>query len=409
MTKQIIDRGTADDDGTGDPLSTWANKTNANADQLFAGAGWFRFVSRTTSAEPGGPTDGDTYLLPSSGCTGTNWSGNDGKIATWSGTYDRSTGSWFFLTVEEGHAGWIQDEDIAIVYNSTWERIYTNGVPKVRAATTAAITLATDLENADTIDGVTLATGDRVLVKDQASGAENGVYVVAATGAPTRATDADSSAELVNYACFVAEGTTNADKFFQCTTNATITVDTTALTFTEFTSGGTPGGTQEIWIPATAMTSRTTSGAAAGSSETSTNKIMVETLDFDDTTDEFAQIRWRMPKRWDEGTVTVGFVWTAAATGNVVWGAQGVAISNDDPVDSAFGTAQTVTDAVTAANDVMESAATGAITIGGTPAENDFVVFQFYRDADNGSDTLTGDALLLGVVLTITTDANDDS
>lgn len=112
------------------------------------------------------------------------------------------------------------------------------GVFKVRAASTANVTLATDVENGDTLDGVTLATGDRILLKDQTASEENGVYVVAASGAPTRAEDADESDELVNYACFVAEGTANADKFFQCTTNAPITVDTTALTWAEVTGGG---------------------------------------------------------------------------------------------------------------------------------------------------------------------------
>jgi hypothetical protein len=109
---------------------------------------------------------------------------------------------------------------------------------KVRVASTAGITLATGCENGDTIDGVTLATGDRVLLKNQTSGAENGIWVVAASGSPTRATDADSSAELVNASVWVAEGTANADTLWTCTTNAPITVGTTALTFTQFVAGG---------------------------------------------------------------------------------------------------------------------------------------------------------------------------
>jgi hypothetical protein len=66
----------------------------------------------------------------------------------------------------------------------------------VRVATTAALTLSSDLENGDTVDGVTLATGDRVLVKNQDTASENGIYVVKASGAPDRATDADSSVEV---------------------------------------------------------------------------------------------------------------------------------------------------------------------------------------------------------------------
>jgi len=114
----------------------------------------------------------------------------------------------------------------------------------VRAATTAAGTLATSFENADVIDGVTLATGDRILVKNQATASENGIYVVAATGAPTRATDADAGAELVNATVYVSEGTTLADTQWTCSTNAPITVGTTSLSFAQLTAGGggTPGG-----------------------------------------------------------------------------------------------------------------------------------------------------------------------
>jgi hypothetical protein len=107
----------------------------------------------------------------------------------------------------------------------------------VRAATTASISLATDLENGDIIDGVTLTTGDRVLVKDQATPSQNGIYVVAASGAASRATDADANAEVTSgLAVFVTEGTANGDRMFVLTTNDPIVVDTTALTFTLYSS-----------------------------------------------------------------------------------------------------------------------------------------------------------------------------
>ena len=109
----------------------------------------------------------------------------------------------------------------------------------VRAATTAAVTLASGLENGDTLDGVTLATGNRILVKNQATGSENGIYVVAASGAPTRSTDADTAAEITsNFAVFVEEGTANADQGYVLTNDGPITVGTTALVFTQFTGLG---------------------------------------------------------------------------------------------------------------------------------------------------------------------------
>jgi len=109
----------------------------------------------------------------------------------------------------------------------------------VRAATTAAVTLATALENGDTLDGVVLATGNRVLVKNQADATENGIYVVAASGAPTRGTDADTAAEITaSFAVFVEEGTVNADSGYTLTNDGTVVVGTTALTFTQFTGLG---------------------------------------------------------------------------------------------------------------------------------------------------------------------------
>jgi len=109
----------------------------------------------------------------------------------------------------------------------------------VRAATTATVTLASDLENGDTLDGVTLATGNRILVKNQSTGSENGIYVVKASGAPDRSTDADTGAELTsNFAVFVEEGTVNADQGYVLTNDGAITIGTTALTFTQFTGLG---------------------------------------------------------------------------------------------------------------------------------------------------------------------------
>jgi hypothetical protein len=108
----------------------------------------------------------------------------------------------------------------------------------VRAATTANGTLASSFENGDTLDGVPLATGDRILVKDQTTGSENGIYVVAASGAPTRATDADSGADLLCATVRVSEGTTNADTMWACTTDAPITVGTTALVWEAAGGGG---------------------------------------------------------------------------------------------------------------------------------------------------------------------------
>jgi hypothetical protein len=107
----------------------------------------------------------------------------------------------------------------------------------VRVATTANITIASDLNVGDTIDGVTLADGDRVLVKDQSTASENGIYV--AGSSPVRAADANTSAEVTSgMFCFVEEGTVGGDNGFVLTTNDTITLDTTDLTFVQFSGAG---------------------------------------------------------------------------------------------------------------------------------------------------------------------------
>lgn len=109
----------------------------------------------------------------------------------------------------------------------------------VRVATTAAGTLASDFENGDTIDDITLATDDRILLQDQADASENGYYVVQASGAPVRAEDFDSTEEVTAGAiCYVEEGTTNGGKLFILTTTGAVTIDTTDLTFAEFSGGG---------------------------------------------------------------------------------------------------------------------------------------------------------------------------
>lgn len=108
----------------------------------------------------------------------------------------------------------------------------------VRVATTAAGTLATDFENGDAIDGVTLVTGDRILIKDQAAPAENGIYIVQASGAPVRADDFNelSPIDEINGAMVpVQEGTANAGKIY-VQQGTVSTIDTDSIVFVYFNS-----------------------------------------------------------------------------------------------------------------------------------------------------------------------------
>ena len=114
----------------------------------------------------------------------------------------------------------------------------------VRVATTtsdANNSLSTAYANGQTLDGVSLVTGDRVLIKDHATGTENGVYKVNASGAPTREPDFDSSADVTAGAFVFVEEGSNADQGFVLTNNGTVTIGSTSLTFAQFSGAGTIG------------------------------------------------------------------------------------------------------------------------------------------------------------------------
>lgn len=103
----------------------------------------------------------------------------------------------------------------------------------VRAATTANITIATALNNGDTLDGVALATNDLVLVKDQSTANQNGIYVVQAS--PARDDLYDSFIEHVGALIAISEGTVNADHMYLCTADKGGTLDSTSITWTKVT------------------------------------------------------------------------------------------------------------------------------------------------------------------------------
>ena len=166
---------------------------------------------------------------------------------------------------------------------------------------------------------------------------------------------------------------------------------------------------QETWVPAAQMTSRVTNGAASGTRDSGSNDITTPVFDFDQTTSEAVQFTWAPPKRWDKSTVSFVPYWTAdggSAAETCIFTLAGVAISNDDTSNAAFGTAQSSSDALIATGDIHVGPESSAITIGGTPAEADLVVFQIARDI---ADTLAADARLLGIKLFWTANAENDS
>ena len=109
----------------------------------------------------------------------------------------------------------------------------------VVAATTTNGTLATAFANGQVVDGVTLATGNRILIKNQTDQTANGIYTVNASGAPTRSTDMDNGSEFPGAFVFVEQGTVNADTGWTCTNNAPVTLGSTNITWTQFSGAGT--------------------------------------------------------------------------------------------------------------------------------------------------------------------------
>ena len=180
--------------------------------------------------------------------------------------------------------------------------------------------------------------------------------------------------------------------------------------------GGTIDGTviteyDTIYIDAGAMVPCTTNPALQGTHEYGTNDIDVDHYAFDaGGTEERIQFKNVMPDNWDRGTIKAKFFWSSATgshTGDTVeWGIKAGALSNSDAIDAALGTPQVISDALLADNgaDLQVSAATPAITIGGTPALGDIVEFEVYRNTD-GTDDMAEDAWLMGVLLQYKKDA----
>ena len=170
-------------------------------------------------------------------------------------------------------------------------------------------------------------------------------------------------------------------------------------------------GTKTVYTPAPAMSPATTNGCAVlAQTELTAGRPELVTLDFDGTSDEYALFSYPFPKGWNGGTITARFHYTvsAAVSTTVKWDLQAVAVGDNDTIDAAFGTLQSVTDTFHGtSNDQATTADTAAITIAGTPADGDVCYFRVGRDPDN--DTTSQDARLIGISVLYTVDAlNDD-
>lgn len=169
-------------------------------------------------------------------------------------------------------------------------------------------------------------------------------------------------------------------------------------------------GVQDMWIPASAMRPASSNGCAKITDvESTSGRPDMQVLDFSEASDEFAQFSVAFPQSYNAGTVTFQAYWTSAGTntGTVAWGMAGVSCGDNDTIDVAYGTAVVATAKAHSgtAEDLNVSAESGAITIANA-AKGELVFFAIHRDVS--ADDNTGDARLIGVKLSYTTDAATD-
>jgi hypothetical protein len=171
-------------------------------------------------------------------------------------------------------------------------------------------------------------------------------------------------------------------------------------------------GTQTRYIPSTAMAGRTTNGPSRGDVESTTNYQMIETLDFDTTTQEYAQFDILMPKSWALNGLRFQAIWSsnAASSGNVVWQFQARAYTTGDLIDGIWSDpVYTTTANVELAGSVRISPESSQLVPTNSPSQGCYVIVQVSRATGNTGDTMSGDARLHGVkMMYYTTHTTDD-
>ena len=256
------------------------------------------------------------------------------------------------------------------------------------------------------LNGVHLARADFT--------ATNGSDVVLASGAT-----ADDVVEIISFGTFqsadalpLTGGTMTGDLIVP---DGDLILGSTAVTSTAAELNQLDGvvaktaGKETIWVPASAMQPTTSNGCSALTTvETTSGRPDLVVLDFDKDSDEFAQFSVAFPKSWNAGTVTFQVFWAGiAATTDVDWMVDAVAISNNTTIDVAYGTAVVVTDnAQGAVEELNVSAESGALTIAGSPGDDELCFFRIGRDVSG--DAMAGDARLVGIKIFFTTDLAND-
>jgi len=390
---------------TGENAGTWGTKTNTNLNIIEQISGGFTQQAVTDGA--------DTDLSVTDGGTG----------ATLAHRMIEFTGS---LSAGRNVTIPIDVQTFYFLKNSTsgsqvvtFKYVSGSGdtVAVASGATVIVFASANDGTNPDIIDmgfgsGDVTLTGTQTLTNKTLTAPKIGTSILDTNGNELFLLTATGSAvnELTyanaatgNGPTFTASGETNVDININPKGSGVLKSGTAAVKI---------AGKETIWVPASAMYGPTTNPADGALVETTATRPDLKVFDFDASTKQYTQFTIAMPKSWNLGTVTYQVFWSPSTTntGNCIFGLQGVACGDSDTIDVAYGTAIEVTDAgIGTVEDQQVTAESSAMTIAGSPADDQQTYLQLYRDAADGSDSFTGEARVLGVKLFYTTDAANDA
>ena len=385
---------------------TWGTKTNTNLEIIEQLAGGY--ASQAVSGT------GDTALAVSDGATGATMAH---RVIELTGTI---TGNITVSIPLDAQQLYVIKNSTSGAYTVEFQYTSGSGTSVTWAATDKGTKLlyakADDGTNPNIVDvGFSQITGTETLTNKTLSSPKidtglfdtngNESILFTATSSAINEITVTNAAASGDPAISATGGDTNIDLNLVAKGTGVVQSNGSALAVT---------GKQTIWVPATAMYATTTNGCAdIDQTELTAGQPELKTLDFDPSSDENAQFTIAFPKAWDPSQLIMYQVfWTANSTntGNCIWNLKGVGIADNDAIDTAFGTAVAITDAHSGtANDLNVTAQSGSVTIAGSPAADEDVFFNISRDANDGSDTFTGDAKLLGIKIFFATNLPNDA
>ena len=391
---------------TGENAGTWGTKTNTNLEIIEQLAGGY--ASQAVSGT------GDTALAVSDGATGATMAH---RVIELTGTI---TGNITVSIPLDAQQLYVIKNSTSGAYTVEFQYTSGSGTSVTWAATDKGTKLlyakADDGTNPNIVDvGFSQITGTETLTNKTLSSPKidtglfdtngNESVLFTATSSAINEITVTNAAASGDPAISATGGDTNIDLNLVAKGTGVVQSNGSALAVT---------GKQTIWVPATAMYATTTNGCAdIDQTELTAGQPELKTLDFDPSSDENAQFTIAFPKAWDPSQLIMYQVfWTANSTntGNCIWNLKGVGIADNDAIDTAFGTAVAITDAHSGtANDLNVTAQSGSVTIAGSPAADEDVFFNISRDANDGSDTFTGDAKLLGIKIFFATNLPNDA